>query len=58
MKFVGCPVCGHKLLEGEANSCVQVKCNKCKSVVKVTIGDDYIKLTPLKTALTDNLTTK
>lgn len=44
MKFVNCPLCGHKLLEGENGSNVKVKCNKCKSVVNVTLNDDSVSL--------------
>ena len=44
MKYVNCPQCGHKLLEGEQGSCVVVKCNKCKSIVQVTIQSNAVKL--------------
>lgn len=47
MKYVNCPVCGHKLLEGKENSCVRVKCNKCKTIVEVSIGENNVALTPL-----------
>ena len=40
MKFVNCPHCGHKLLEGENGSSVNVKCSKCKSVVNVILDAD------------------
>lgn len=44
MKFVNCPQCGHKLLEGESGSNVNVKCNKCKSIVNVKLLDDTVSL--------------
>ena len=44
MKFVNCPQCGHKLLEGESGSSVNVKCNKCKSIVSVKIRGDSVSL--------------
>ena len=44
MKFVNCPKCGHKLLEGESGSCVNVKCNKCKSVVNVKLHENTVNL--------------
>lgn len=45
MKFVNCPQCGRKLLEGENGSSVTVKCNKCKSIVKVNLcADDSVQL--------------
>ena len=44
MKYVGCPQCGHKLLEGENGSRVAVKCNKCKAIVTVEIKEDAVKL--------------
>ena len=44
MKFVNCPQCGHKLLEGENGSIVNVKCNKCKSIVSVKLHDDTVTL--------------
>lgn len=44
MKFVNCPKCGHKLLEGENGSFVNVKCNKCKSIVSVKIQGDSVSL--------------
>lgn len=47
MKYVNCPVCGHKLLEGKEHSCVRVKCSKCKTIVEVIIGENNVALTPL-----------
>ena len=47
MKYVNCPVCGHKLLEGKEHSCVRVKCSKCKTIVEVSIGENNVALTPL-----------
>ena len=44
MRFVSCPQCGHKLLEGQNGSCVTVKCNKCKAIVTVKIEEDAVKL--------------
>ena len=53
MKYVNCPVCGHKLLEGKEQSCVRVKCSKCETIVEVSIGDNNVALAPLnKTAVT------
>lgn len=52
MTYVNCPKCGHKLLEGETGSKVQVKCNKCKSIVNVTIqtsGVNVVVNSPTKT---------
>ncbi len=50
MKYVNCPVCGHKLLEGKAQSCVRVKCSKCKTIVEVSIGDNNVALAPIPKA--------
>lgn len=47
MKFVFCPVCGHKLLEGATGSRVRAKCSKCKEILEVTITDAGINLLPL-----------
>ncbi len=47
MKYVSCPVCGHKLLEGEPDSLVKVKCGKCKTIVQVTIGKECIGVNPV-----------
>ncbi len=47
MKYVFCPVCGHKLLEGAAGSQVRVKCAKCKEIVEVAITETNINLLPL-----------
>lgn len=44
MKFVSCPKCGHKLLEGEKGSNVNVKCNKCKSIISVKINENTVNL--------------
>ena len=44
MKFINCPSCGHKLLEGENGSTVNVKCNKCKSIVHVNLRNDMVHL--------------
>ncbi len=44
MKFVTCPHCGHKLLGGDAGSCVCVKCNKCKGIFVVTIQKDSVSV--------------
>lgn len=45
MKLVYCPVCGGKLLEGESNSKVKIKCNKCKSIQCVVICSDKVEIT-------------
>ena len=50
MKYVNGPVCGHKLLEGKAQSCVRVKCSKCKTIVEVSIGDNNVALAPIPKA--------
>ncbi len=52
MKFVNCPICGHKLLEGDDGSVVKVKCNKCKSIVEVGIFKDNITVVPIKPVAT------
>lgn len=52
MKFVNCPICGHKLLEGHDGSVVKVKCNKCKSIVEVSILKENITVIPVKTDTT------
>ncbi len=44
MTYVNCPKCGHKLLEGEDGSKVQVKCNKCKSIVNVSIQSSGVSV--------------
>lgn len=49
MKFVYCPICGHKLLEGHDGSLVKVKCNKCKSILEVNILKENITVIPIKT---------
>lgn len=33
MKYVNCPECGHKLMEGEECNNVQVKCTKCGAIL-------------------------
>lgn len=48
MNYVNCPKCGHKLLEGEKGSFVNVKCNKCKSIIQVKIDNETINLEILK----------
>ncbi len=52
MKFVYCPICGHKLLEGQDGSNVKVKCNKCKSIIEVSILKEHITVIPIKTDTT------
>ncbi len=42
MKYVNCPECGHKLMEGEECSNVQVKCVKCGAIVKANITANEI----------------
>ena len=37
MKYVNCPECGHKLMEGEECNNVQVKCTKCGPIIKASI---------------------
>ena len=41
-------MCGHKLLEGQDGSHVNVKCNKCKSVIEVDIQKENVTVTPIK----------
>ncbi len=48
MKYVYCPICGHKLLEGQDGSRVNVKCNKCKSIIEVSILTENVTVTPTK----------
>lgn len=45
MKYIYCPQCGRKLLEGEEGSSVQVKCTKCGLLVKASIAASEINLT-------------
>lgn len=52
MRFVNCPICGHKLLEGNSGSIVRVKCNKCKSIVEVNISENNINVVPIKSSTT------
>ena len=42
MISISCPSpnCGHKLMEGEYGSCVQVKCHKCGSIIRVELKPD------------------
>ena len=47
MKFVFCPVCGHKLLEGDVGSRVRAKCSKCKQVLEVSITETLVNLLPV-----------
>ena len=48
MKYVNCPICGHKLLEGDDYSRVRVKCNKCKTIAEVFIGEKGVEVLPVK----------
>ncbi len=52
MKFVYCPICGRKLLEGKDGSLVNVKCNKCKSILEVTISQQNVTVVPIKATTT------
>lgn len=54
MKIIFCPVCGGKLLEGEADSTVKVKCNKCKSIQLVEICKDKVEITLEKRDVNNN----
>lgn len=47
MKFVYCPICGHKLLEGSDPSDVKVKCSKCKTIVRVKIANNSVGVAPV-----------
>lgn len=42
MKYVNCPVCGGKLLEGEEGSRVVVKCAKCGRLAEAVIGGESV----------------
>lgn len=53
MKYINCPICGHKLLEGNDNSLVRVKCNKCKAVVEVAISSGAVALKPITASLSN-----
>lgn len=48
MKYVYCPICGHKLLEGHDGSIVRLKCNKCKNIITVSILNGNITVAPIK----------
>lgn len=48
MKYAYCPVCGHKLLEGNEPSNVKVKCSKCKTIIAVRIAHDGVGVVPAK----------
>lgn len=52
MKYVYCPICGHKLLEGHDGSVVKLKCNKCKNIIEVSILKANITVAPIKTETT------
>lgn len=45
MKYVNCPVCGGKLLEGEEGSRVVVKCAKCGRLSEAVIGGESVTVT-------------
>lgn len=45
MKYVNCPVCGGKLLEGEEGSRVVVKCAKCGRLAEAVIGGESVTVT-------------
>ena len=44
MMYMNCPLCGHKLLEGEAEGLVQVKCTKCAKVILAQFKDGAVTL--------------
>lgn len=44
MKYVNCPECGHKLMEGEECNNVQVKCTKCGAIIKASITASEVQI--------------
>lgn len=44
MKYINCPQCGGRLLEGEEGSHVAIKCAKCGTVFEVFIGKEQIEI--------------
>ena len=44
MKYVSCPQCGGRLMEGEKGSHVVIKCVKCNGLFDVYINEDRIEI--------------
>ena len=42
--IASCPVCGNVLFRGESSD-VEIRCSKCREILKVELTGDYVSVT-------------
>lgn len=40
--YASCPVCAHKLMKGENGTQADIRCARCKNLVRIRIVDDIV----------------
>ncbi len=40
--YASCPVCAHKLMKGENGMQADIRCARCKNLVRIRIADDIV----------------
>ena len=57
MKYINCPNCGSRLLEGDDGSHIVLKCCKCSKLFEVTVNMAGVSVIP-KTGANEHKSTK
>lgn len=54
--YACCPVCVHKLMKGENGTQADIRCARCKNLVRIRIADDIVTVNLIETIsiTTDN----
>lgn len=50
--YANCPVCAHKLMKGENGTQADIRCARCKNLVRIRIADDIITVNLIETIST------
>lgn len=47
--YENCPVCAHKLMKGENGTQADIRCARCKNLVRIRIADDIVTVNLIET---------
>ena len=47
--YASCPVCAHKLMKGENGTQADIRCPRCKNLVRIRIADNIVTVNLIET---------
>lgn len=50
--YASCSVCAHKLMKGENGTQADIRCARCKNLVRIQIADDIVTVNLIETIST------